>query len=248
MKRQLATLLISVLACTYTGSLMCGEVVATDAPSAQPGWNFEKALEEYSKAAKEISKRQISPEDEAKLVGMFTAILDAMKKQLNVEKVEMQHIEGAQNSGILVQFIIAIHKIYGILTPELIAAIVKKSPLELVSLLREIYTFLRFVTANPRDYGRGNFTERDKQSGTITVMATDINNLNGIIQPIALETLFVKAPGVYKLSRLTTAIIKQLSSGQQPTQDMNGAVDSMKRNTADDSRIPIVAPTVQVSG
>ncbi|MDR1609624.1 MAG: hypothetical protein LBR78_02085 [Holosporales bacterium] len=246
MRRLLVTLLIFTIPC----AIASGHAAVAESTLAV---DFEKSVADYSAAAKEVSKRQISPEDEARLVGMFTSMLEELKKPLNVSDVVLRYQDGATfpdmarhaSSGpvgeLMARFIAAIYNIYRILTPELITAIVRKSPLELVPLLRELHVFLQFVTANPRDYGHGVFTERDGQ--TLRVFASD-EALFRIARSIMLRTLFATGDLVYKFSRLTAALCKA-DGTQDPKSIVDTVISDMKRSTADDSRISVVASSLR---
>ncbi|MDR1365168.1 MAG: hypothetical protein LBJ42_01100 [Holosporales bacterium] len=240
MRLPFLTLLVSAIFWIASGCFAAAKL---------PDLDFEKVIFEYSAVAKEISKRQISQDDEIKLVNMATTLIEGIKKQINADDVLMQYMDGSSfpnmtqhvNSGptekLIVRFVAAIHNVYKILSKELLTAIIRKSPLELTPLLRELCVFSQFVTANPRDYGHGVFSER--RGRTIIVFATD-NALSRIMKPIILKRLFVSDPDLYKMSRITTALCKANES-QKPLDVINLTMKEMKRNTADDTRIPIAA-------
>jgi hypothetical protein len=184
---------------------------------------------------------------------MFMSILEEMKKQINANGILLKYPDGttfpdmARHAGsgpvveMMVRFTAAIYNIYRILTAELITAIVRKSPLELVPLLRELHAFIQFATANPRDYGHGVLSERNDQ--TLVVFASD-EALLRIMRAIMLKFFFQAGDGVRKLSRVTTAFYKA-DGTQEPQKIFDTVVESMKRSTADDTRVSVVASSLR---
>ncbi|MDR2459037.1 MAG: hypothetical protein LBD43_03015 [Holosporales bacterium] len=245
MGRLLTTLL------TFAIPYVATSRYATVAGSS-PAVDINKSIVDYSNAAREISKRQIGPEDETKLVSAIMSILDAIKKLLNASKIELRYQDGAafpdtakhtgseSVSKLMARLIAAIHSMYGILTPELITTIVRKSPLEFVPLLKELHMFSRFVTANTQDYGHGVLTQK---IGEMLVVYISYEAINRIAKPIILEMLHRGVDSVYKISRIITALCKA-DREQDPETIVNTTVKDMKRNLADDLRIPIVASEV----
>ncbi|MDR0942021.1 MAG: hypothetical protein LBM19_00140 [Holosporales bacterium] len=214
--------------------------------------DFETDLSKYVAAAKDVSKRRMNPEDETKLSDMVLSILSNLKKLYVNEKLQsedfvLKYLDGKdfpdlerhknenKNDETVVRFTIAIHAFYKSLTKERIIEIIKKSPLEMAPILREINVFLQFVSANPSDYGHGRFSEK---SGNITIVFATNEAILRIMRPIIYKNLLSKTIDVYKLSRIVSAFYNGIPN-RQSEEIFKTTTESMKRNTADDSRIAI---------
>ncbi|MDR3224558.1 MAG: hypothetical protein LBT03_03250 [Holosporales bacterium] len=206
-------------------------------------YNFEEALAGYSKIAKEISVRQITKEDEDRLFQLVIEILknlaiqDFIFKYFNGSGFPnlAQHENDKKDNDIVANFTIAIYTLYRNLTDDLIREILKKSPLEMVSILREINALLQFVQADPRTYGHGQFKEKD---GDITTVFATNEAIIRIMKPVILSCLLSNNAKIYKLSRVTSALYRAQQK-VPPAETFKTALSSMKRSTADDSRIAV---------
>ena len=216
--------------------------------SQQTSDNLESILSEYASTAKELSKKSMSSEDEKKLSSMATSIFGKMQKKFIQDKLKTENVvfqfsdehkfENKYDEQII-KFTIGFSEIFLKLSPNDILEIVKKSPLELVAIFREMNTFLKFITADPKDYGHGIFTE--KEGKTTIIHATDEAILR-IMKPIAYKNLTQNENGCFKLSRLTSSFYKNFPK-KTYEEIFKWKVSSLKRNTADDSRIAIFSAT-----
>jgi hypothetical protein len=112
--------------------------------------------------------------------------------------------------------------------------IIEKSPLELVPLLQEIDVFLRFVSADPREFGHGVFTERNGDQLVVFPTNDAIVRIMGVM----VITNLLSPLGVYKLSRVTSAFARDFSS-KKPEVIFAEVIEDLKRSLSDDSRFPI---------
>lgn len=213
---------------------------------------FETKLSEYTVVAKETSKKSMTPEDEAKLSNMVVSILGGLQKEfiqnkLQSEKIVFQfsneHKFENKYDEQLIKFTIGFSEIFLKLSQDDISEIIKKSPLEFIPFLREMNTFLKFITANPKDYGHGIFAE--KEGKTTTIHATDEAILR-IMKPIAYKNLFQNENDFFKLSRLTSAFYKNFPT-KKYEEIFNWKVKQLKRNMADDSRVAIFKQNFEVT-
>ncbi|MDR1289045.1 MAG: hypothetical protein LBJ77_01485 [Holosporales bacterium] len=217
-----------------------------------PG-SFQALLDSFSVQAKEFNKKPIPPEEAQKLLISAKAILDGLKKmyitdKLGVSSFTLQYPDGkefpdpsAHNTrdeydGQIIRFTIAIFLIYNNLTDAVLLKIIEKSPLELVSLLREINVYLQYISANPKEFGHGVFTE--KRGDQLVVFSTDGAILR-IMRVLVIKDL-LPPNGVFKLSRITSAVIQNFP-GKKPDVAIEEAIANMKRGLADDSRFSLFA-------
>ncbi|MBR1479405.1 MAG: hypothetical protein IJ599_00685 [Alphaproteobacteria bacterium] len=216
---------------------------------------FETKLSEYSERAKELSKHQLSPNDISQLTEAAMSIIDDMRAKTISEKLQctsisLRYLDGqsfpdmSRHTGNsecdqrIVGFTIASYTLYRLLDKELVSAIVQKSPLELVSILRELDVFFKFVSAEPQDFGHGVF--REKQDDTVIVFATNDAILR-IMKSLIYQNFLSKNRVIYKMSRVTSQIANA-GAGEVNREALEGIVSNLKRNTRDDARITIYIP------
>jgi hypothetical protein len=225
-------------------------------PQAVCEWDmeFETRLGEYAVMAKAVSNKRLTRRDWKKLVNKASDIVANIRQHIkDILKTDNFVLEHGSNTEFvpnfistcderLVQFTNAINMINQHLDIQGIAQISKKSPLELVPLMRELFIFAQFVTANPRDYGHGVLA--DKEGNTTQIYASSAAVIR-IMKPIILRFLLKRRCSVYKLSRITTAFCAASKNEIINYQQFFAAtIQNMKRNTADDSRIEIQLPIV----
>jgi hypothetical protein len=218
--------------------------------SAPPSGDSIPGVSEYSNLAKEFNKKAISPEDAQKLFAAARPILESIKQKYitkmgapnfilrypngkDFPDISEHNLQDKYNEQII-KFTIAIHLVYKNLTDEVLLKIIEKSPLELIPLLQEIDVFLRFVSANPAEFGHGVFTE--KKGDQLIVLATDDAILR-IMRVIVISNL-LSSRAVYKLSRVTSAIYRDFPS-KKPEDIIAEVIENLKRNLSDDTRVPI---------
>ena len=211
-------------------------------------------FEHYVRRAKELSKKQMTKENIAELVEKAMSIIDDMKNLYVDEKLKTQNIvlkylngksfpnlEEHQNNNKydqkIVKFTIVGYRLFKVLTKEIVTKIIKKSPLEMVPVIKELSVFLQFVSANPNNFGHGVFTE--KQNDTITVFATNDAILR--IMKVLVYKNLLKQSKIYKMSRIGTHIFNNVENAITNEQ-IDNCISTLKRNTADDSRIAIYIP------
>jgi hypothetical protein len=225
-------------------------LINSHAVAVEKNDEFETKLSEYITAAKAVSKKQFIKEDWKKLItialGITSYIKQNIKEKLTTDEFALEYslpddLSGeSQQKSILkiIKFTKAIYKIYANLNTQRIAQIITKSPLEMVSLLREIYVLSQFVTANPQDYGHGVLSEKN---GTTTKIFASNMAINRIMRPLVYQHLLSIFRPIYKLSRITTAFYNK--DNETPFEETYKEVlSSMKRNTASDARIALTVP------
>ncbi|MDR1476391.1 MAG: hypothetical protein LBI20_03705 [Holosporales bacterium] len=215
---------------------------------------FSAKLTEFSNLAKGFSKKNITPEDVETLLAAFKSILEAMKQKYILDKSQVtsfifrypnqkefpdlsEHNIQNKYDEQIIKFTIATYLVFINLDDDILRKIIAKSPLELVSLLQEFDVLLQFVSADPKEFGHGVFSE--KNGNQLVVFATTEAILR-IMRVIVIKELLAQG-GVYKLSRTTTAVLKDFQN-KKPADILNDVSETMKRNTADDSRIAIFFP------
>lgn len=218
---------------------------------------FELKLNEYVTNAKELSKKHLKEEDVSKLADIATSIIDDMKTRAVFEKLKSEsitlkyldkkafpdlseHKNNNENDQKIVKFTIASYTFYKKLSKDLISKIIQKSPLEMVSIIRELDMFFKFISANPTDFGHGIFTE--KYENTTTIFATNdaiLRIMNGLIY----RDLLGKNKVIYRMSRMGSKLCNMKDDIDD--EKINEIIDSLKRNTGDDSRISIYMPQVR---
>ncbi|MDR1034412.1 MAG: hypothetical protein LBL32_00535 [Holosporales bacterium] len=207
----------------------------------------------YSTQAKEFSRKSIPPEEARKLFSTAKSILETINQKyftkLGVRGIQdlfliyrngkkfpdvSEHNVQNEYDKQIITFTIAIYLVYVNLTDEILLKIIEKSPLELVPLFREIDVFLQFISADPRDFGHGVFTERS--SDHLVIFPTDDAILR-IMRVIILKNL-LSSLSVYKLSRITSAFVRYFSI-KKPDVIIMEVVETLKRSLIDDSRVAL---------
>ena len=241
--------------------------------------NFHKDLDEYIEVAKTLSNKKMTQDDETKLTNMANGIISNFKKEYITEKlkstdivlryknnkkfpdISKHNLKNKYNAQII-KFTIGIYGIYKLFfndsSNNYIAEIVKKSPLELVPLLREIRTFFEFATSNPKDYGNGVFAVKIKNK---TALYADDETLLRIMQPILYKNLVKSTDDdIFKLSRITSAFYKDLPEETDKkgfTKDdvflsvckdiLEKTIKNLKRSTADNKSRAVIYSNTQLS-
>ncbi|MDR1390933.1 MAG: hypothetical protein LBI95_00990 [Holosporales bacterium] len=214
--------------------------------SAKESTLFNVKRSQYISHAKAISKKQMTDEEVSALTEEAASIIDDMKNQyifdaLKTDEIVLKYLNGKDfpdsseptvidpNDQKIVGFTIACYWLCKNLSKDLISKIVQKSPLEMVSIIQELSVFFKFISADPNDFGHGTF--REKNETATTIFSTNEAILR-IMKPLICKNL-LKDCVIYKLSRLGTTIVNDNNF------NLTAIIDSLKRNTADDSRIPI---------
>jgi hypothetical protein len=136
----------------------------------------------------------------------------------------------------VLKFTIAIYSVLKHLSDDVLDDIIAKSPLEFVPLLREIETFLLFVSANPRDFGHG--TLLDKRGEKAVVYASQ-EALRRIMKVCLYRNLLAPNDShIHRLSRISSAFYRY-SGTKNPDEIIRECIEGLKRNPADDARVPI---------
>jgi hypothetical protein len=244
------------------GALLLAFVTSFWGTQALAAWaeEVENKLTEYVAVAKEVSNKRLTVDNWKHLVSMSTDIVLGIKQYVNetlqTKSFTMERGEDEKTSSStgdlhdkrLIRFTNAIYAVYQNLDENGIALIAKRSPLELVSIMRELYVFALFVTADPSDYGHGVFSEKDGE--TTKIFATNAAILR-IMRPLVYRYLLKYVRHVYKLSRLTSFLcVVTQDDAVNYKKVFEKTVNEMKRSTADNSRIAIAMPkiTYQRSG
>ncbi|MDR2667087.1 MAG: hypothetical protein LBB34_03185 [Holosporales bacterium] len=233
-----------------------GQLLAstTDNPA-----EFGALLKEYSEMAKKVLKRKMNPNEESELVKNANSIVELLKKKYFDEIQQPtdlvfkyldgsdfpdlnKHIDNDETDSRVVKFTMAYYVIYKYLKDDVVAKIVKKSPLEMVPVLRELDVFLQFISANPVNFGHGVFST--KNDGILTVYATNEAILR-MMKPLVYKNLNIGGK-VFKLSRLASIFFvkdtEEMRMAGNDNEILEKTIDAMKRNTADDSRVAIYIP------
>ena len=223
---------------------------------AQTSNLFDVKLNGYITSAKDISKKQMTDEAVSKLVDTAMSIIDDMKNQaisekLKSENITLKYLNGKdfpnltehqnadENDQKIVKFTIACYALYKKISKEFVSKIIQKSPLEMVPIIHELDMFFKFISANPANFGHGVFTE--KHENTTTIFATNDAILR-IMKVLLYKDLLNNNRIVYKMSRLASGFYN--AAGDVSEESINKAIDSLKRNSGDDSRISIYIPKV----
>lgn len=229
---------------------------------------FKTKLSNYIDLAKKFSQKKMEKEEIDRLASEAVSILDDLKNRYINEKLKIQNIklkylngkdfpvlEEHQNNNVtdhkIVLFTIACHALFKILfegdtnsaiSKNTIFKIVEKSPLEMVSIIKELSVFMQFISANPNDFGHGVFSE--KQGNSLVVFATNDAILR--IMKVLIYKNLLQNNKIYKVSRLGTKIIEDISNNINE-EIINSIIESLKRNTADDKRIAIEIPDAMLN-
>ena len=212
---------------------------------------FKTKLSNYIDLAKELSQKKMTQTEVEKLVNEAMSIIEDLKnryisEKLNVKDIKLKYLNGKEfpdpnehrnnNASDLkiVQFTVACHTLFKIITKELVSKIIEKSPLEMVSIIKELSVFMQFVSANPGDFGHGVFSE--KQGDLLIVFATN-DAIMRIMKTIIYKNL-LQTNKIYKMSRFGAYIGSNFLTNVSEEQ-INNIIASLKRSTADDTRISI---------
>ena len=215
---------------------------------------FKTNFDIYIQRAKELARKKMTQDEINELTEKAWAIIDDLKNRYLNEKLKTQNIvlrylngtdfpnyaEHKSNSEIdqkIVLFTIAGYNIFKIMSKNIVAKIIEKTPLEMVSIIKELSVFLQFVSAKPNDFGHGVFSER--QNNCVTIFATNDAILR--IMKVLIYKNLLKRSKVYKMSRFGTYFCQHIGNHLTDIQ-INEFISTLKRNTADDSRIAIYIP------
>lgn len=214
---------------------------------------FNLKLSEFSTKAKDLSKKQLSEIDISNLTDSAWSVIEDMKNRALVDKLKSEEInirysnnksfpslEGVNRSDEkIIRFAIACSFLYKYITKDIVTAIVRKSPLEMVSIMEELSIFFKFISANPQDFGHGVFTE--KQDKITMVLATNDAILR-ILKVLVYTELLGKHKLIYKLSRLTSYLCNNYETVTPEV--FQAQIDGLKRFPVDNSRIALYIPKV----
>ena len=214
---------------------------------------FSDSLKKYIDCAKDLLNKNMTDQDKKELSVMVKGIISDLKKDYLGDKIKTEDIvlEYKDKSSFpnlskhdlkdkyneqLAKFTIAMYGIFKNLTEDYIDKVIEKSPIEFVSLLQELQTFITFIAADPTKYGQGIFREKVDQK---TVIYADDDAITRIMGPAILKLLGTKDDRIFKLSRIASLFYKEFTgqTGKDVDAIFNKAVDDMKRNATDDSRI-----------
>ena len=215
---------------------------------------FKTKLSNYISSAKELSQKKMKEEEIEKLTDEAMSIIEDLKthymgEKLNVRDIKLKYLDGKdfpdpnehKNNNAtdqkIVQFTIASHTLFKIITKDIVSKIIEKSPLEMVAIIKELSVFMQFVSANPSDFGHGVFSE--KQGDLLVVFATN-DAITRIMKSIIYKNL-LQNNKIYKMSRLGTYLGSN-GLNNIGEEQLNGTITSLKRSTADDTRIAIDIP------
>ena len=215
---------------------------------------FKTNLDIYVQRAKELARKKMSQKEINELTEKAWAIIADLKnryinEKLNTQNIFLKYLNGKnfpdyaehknnnENDQKIVLFTIASYNIFKILTKDVVAKIIEKSPLEMVPIIKELSVFLQFVAAKPNDFGHGVFSE--KQNDDMTIFATNDAILR--IMKVLVYKNLLKQNKVYKMSRFGTYFCQHIGENITSTQ-INDFIVALKRNAADDTRIAIYIP------
>lgn len=220
---------------------------------------FKTKFSNYIYSAKQLSQKKMTQEEGTKLANEAFSLIEDLKnryitEKLQVKDVKLKYLDGRefpelsehQNNSAsdkkIVQFAIASHALFKILiqsaaSKDFISKIIEKSPLEIVSVIKELSVFMQFISANPNNFGHGVFSE--KQGDNLVVFATNDAILR-IMKGLIYKNLLQKNK-IYKMSRIGTKIVENISNNFNE-ELINDIIASLKRSTADDTRISIDVP------
>ena len=215
---------------------------------------FKTNLDIYIQRAKELARKKMSQDEINELTEKAISIIDDMKNRYINEKLKTQiivlkylngkdfpdvneHTNNSEPNQKIILFTIAGYNIFKILTKDVVTKIIEKTPLEIVPIIKELSVFLQFVSANPSDFGHGVFSE--KQNEAVTIFATNDAILR--IMKVLVYKNLLRNDKVYKMSRLGTYFCQHINENITEAQ-INEFVSTLKRNTADDTRIAIYIP------
>jgi hypothetical protein len=213
--------------------------------------SFQSALKEYSNIAKTESKKRLSLESVDNLSKLVMNIINYLKniyldEKLGVKKIilkynnvpELNEDDSVSNyDKQFIKFIFATYNVFTNLTPERVSQIVRKSPLEFVSILKEIETFLEFVSADTKKYGNAIIIERPDDETAIIYASTQ--SIAKIAQHIIIKNLISTSCGnVYPVSRIVSHFCSNFPK-QVNGEVFDSFINSLKRNTRDSNRIQL---------
>jgi hypothetical protein len=228
---------------------------------------FDVLLGKYAEMAKSVLRRKMKPDEESELVKKATSIAAFLKNKYLGESLQSssftlkyldetdfpnfsKHVNNNKTDSRIVEFVVAFYEIYKRLTKELIAKIVKKSPLEMICLLKEFNVFLQFMSAKPGNFGFFDFSTKGKEATTIYVTNETTLCIMGLLIFKNLNT----GGKVYKLSGLASALSAKCQefkknskaySKESVDEIFKQEISSMKRNIANDARVAIYVSGVK---
>ncbi len=214
---------------------------------------FNLKLSEFSIKAKELSKKQLSETDISYLSNSAWSIIEDMKKKAIVDKLKSEDIiirysdnknfpslEGSNKSDEkIIRFTTACALLYKYITKDTVTAIIRKSPLEMVSIIKELDIFFKFISAKPEDFGHGVFSE--KQDKNTIILATNDAILR-IMKVLIYTDLLGEHCLIYKLSRLTSYLYNNYDTAN--AENFQSQINNLKRFPIDNSRVALYIPKV----
>ncbi len=214
---------------------------------------FNLKLSAFSTKAKELSKKQLSETDISYLSNSAWSIIEDIKK-IAIDKLKSEDIiirysdnknfpslEGVNKSDEkIIKFTAACALLYKYITKDTVVAIIRKSPLEMVSIIRELDIFFKFISANPGDFGHGVFSE--KQDKNTIILATNDAILR-IMKVLVYTDLLGEHCLIYKLSRLTSYLYNNYET--ITPENFQSQIDKLKRLPIDTLRVALYIPKVE---
>lgn len=213
---------------------------------------FNLKLSEFTAKSKELSKKQLSEEDVNSLLELSWGIIEDLKStaidKLKSKEVVIKYSNNkefppldnvTESDKKIIQFTVACSLLHKYLTKDIVKLIVQKSPLEMVSIIKELNIFFKFITADPSDFGHGVLTE--KQGDTTAILATNDAILR-ICKVIVYTDLLNDDAQIYKLSRITTYLCNNYEN--VTLESLRDQISTLKRSTIDNSRIGLYIPKV----
>lgn len=212
---------------------------------------FDLKLSEFSATAKELSKKNLSEESINSLSNSAFELIEDMRnraisEKLKAKEIDIQYSDNKQQPSLeglnkedekIIKFFIVCSLLYKYITKEIVIEIVKKSPLEMISIIKELNVFFKFISANPQDFGHGVFTE--KQGDKITILATNDAILR-IFKVLAYTELLGENCLIYKVSRIGTYLYNNFAN--VTPESLQAQISKLKRSAIDNSRIALYIP------
>ena len=222
----------------------------TSVNSTQLSSLFKIKCNEYIEIAKQVSQRNMTKDEINLLADKAISIIDDLKNHYITEKLHVgeiylkyrngedfpdlsKHQNNTEHEQNIVKFTIACNAMFKLLTKEVITQIIEKSPLEMVSIIKELSVFLQFISANPSEFGHGVLSE--KQGNVEIIYATNEAILR--IMKVLIYKNLLRDTKIYKMSRIGTYLANNV--GLSITKEI---INTLKRNTSDDTRITITIP------
>lgn len=214
---------------------------------------FKVNFTRYIQRAKELSVKIMSTEEVDELTNKAWSIIEDIrsnhKEKLKTQKFELKYLNGKpfpdqsehqgnnESDQKVVKFTIACYMLDKLITKDIVRKVVEKSPLEMVSIVKEILIFYQFISADPADFGHGTFLERQNES-TVTIFATNDAILR--IMGVLIYKNLIDLSSCYKVSRVGSSLTQRTEIPDEAA--LTEVISSLKRSPADDSRVALNFP------